>query len=373
MQSASFSGQAGIIHKAEAAAGPINSHTEWGLLEEVIVGTPANAFFSFWDPIDRYLFSEEEVAEIEKYLKFRQPYPKEYVEKARAAIGRFVHILEAEGVKVRRLEEVRYDQAFRTPDWTTPGGFCAANPRDLLLVIGDEVIEAPMCSRSRYFEILAYRRLLREYARQGARIVAAPRPRLRDELYNPDYANPGSLTPHVLTNAEPVFDAADFVRCGRDIIGQLSHVTNQAGVDWLRHHLGPEYTIHLIESLDPKPSHIDTTLALLAPGKVLVNPTFTDVKKLPKVFDKWDVLIAPDPVPFNTRPRLMSNWISINTLMLDEERIIVEKRQAPLIKKLKDWGFKTIPCDFEDHYPFIGGFHCATLDVRRQGKLESYA
>ena len=230
-----------------------------------------------------------------------------------------------------------------------------------------------MCSRSRYFEILAYRRLLREYARQGARIVAAPRPRLRDELYNPDYANPGSLTPHVLTNAEPVFDAADFVRCGRDIIGQLSHVTNQAGVDWLRHHLGPEYTIHLIESLDPKPSHIDTTLALLAPGKVLVNPTFTDVKKLPKVFDKWDVLIAPDPVPFNTRPRLMSNWISINTLMLDEERIIVEKRQAPLIKKLKDWGFKTIPCDFEDHYPFIGGFHCATLDVRRQGKLESYA
>ena len=65
--------------------------------------------------------------------------------------------------------------------------------------------------------------------------------------------------------------------------------------------------------------------------------------------------------------------ISINTLMLDEERIIVEKRQAPLIKKLKDWGFKPIPCDFEDHYPFIGGFHCATLDVRRQGKLESYA
>ena len=148
MQSASFSGQAGIIHKAEAAAGPINSHTEWGLLEEVIVGTPANAFFSFWDPIDRYLFSEEEVAEIEKYLKFRQPYPKEYVEKARAAIGRFVHILEAEGVKVRRLEEVRYDQAFRTPDWTTPGGFCAANPRDLLLAIGDQIIEAPMCSRS---------------------------------------------------------------------------------------------------------------------------------------------------------------------------------------------------------------------------------
>lgn len=145
MQSASFSGQAGIIQKLETAACPVNSHTEWGLLEEVIVGTPANAFFSFWDPIDRYLFSEEEVTEIEKYLKFRQPYPKEYVEKAQAAIGRFVHILEAEGVKVRRLEKATYGQPFQTPDWSTPGGFCAANPRDLLLAIGSQVIEAPMC------------------------------------------------------------------------------------------------------------------------------------------------------------------------------------------------------------------------------------
>jgi glycine amidinotransferase len=68
----------------------------------------------------------------------------------------------------------------------------------------------------------------------------------------------------------------------------------------------------------------------------------------------------------------MSNWISINTLMLDEERIVVEARQENLIRALKQWGFQPIPCAFEDYYPFIGGFHCATLDVRRCGELQSY-
>ncbi|MCB9348853.1 MAG: amidinotransferase [Lewinellaceae bacterium] len=351
---------------------PVNSYTEWDLLEEVIVGTPKNAFFSFWDPIDQLVYNPAELSEIERYLKLQQPYPQDYIQKASLAVERFIHILEAEGVKVRRVEEVMYEQQFSTPAWKTAGGFCAANPRDLLIVIGDQIIEAPMCSRSRYFEARAYRPLLKEYVEKGAHLVAAPKPMLSDALYNPDFASADSDTPYVLTNHEPVFDAADFIRCGRDIIGQLSHVTNQAGIDWLQRHLGAGYKIHLIQSLDPKPAHIDTTLAALAPGKLLVNPTFTDVNKLPEIFKTWDILIAPDPVPYKTRPRLMSNWISINTLMLDERRIVVEERQEPLIRALKEWGFHPIPCAFEDYYPFIGGFHCATLDVRRRGELKSW-
>ena len=58
--------------------------------------------------------------------------------------------------------------------------------------------------------------------------------------------------------------------------------------------------------------------------------------------------------------------------MLDEERVIVEKRQEPLIKALKSWGFKPIPCSFENYFPFLGSFHCATLDIRRRGELQSY-
>ncbi|HDN25520.1 MAG TPA: amidinotransferase [Thioploca sp.] len=350
----------------------VNSFTEWELLEEVIVSNPENAFVSFWDPVDKLVYSTTELAEIEQYLKLYQPYPQTYVEAASQAMDRFIHILEAEGVIVRRIEEVEHEREFATPDWKTTGGFCATNPRDPFLIIGDQIIEAPMSSRSRYFEARAYRSLFKEYAKNGARWVSAPKPLLLDELYNPDYAAADSSTPYVLTEFEPVFDAADFVRCGRDIIGQLSHVTNQSGVDWLQHHLGDDYQIHLIQSLDPKPAHIDTTLMPLAPDKVLVNPSFTDVNKLPEFFKTWEVLIAPEPVPYKTRPRMMSDWISINTLMLDEQRIVVEERQEPLIRALKQWGFHPIPCAFEDYYPFIGGFHCATLDIRRRGELQSY-
>ena len=214
----------------------VNSYNEWDLLEEVIVGTPINAFFSFWDPIDKYLYSEEELKEIEHYLKFKQPYPIEYIKKGIEARARFINILEKEGVKVKNVEEVSYHKGFSTSLWKTAGGFCAANPRDLFIVIGNKIIEAPMCSRSRYFESRAYRSLWKEYAQNGAEIVAAPRPLLSDDLYNLNFASADSTTPYILTNQEPVFDAADFIRCGRDIIGQLSHVTNQTGVDWLQRH-----------------------------------------------------------------------------------------------------------------------------------------
>jgi glycine amidinotransferase len=70
--------------------------------------------------------------------------------------------------------------------------------------------------------------------------------------------------------------------------------------------------------------------------------------------------------------KVISQWVNMNVLSLDEERVIVEKSQESMIKALKDWGFKPIPCEFESYYPFLGSFHCATLDVRRRGLLRSY-
>lgn len=45
---------------------------------------------------------------------------------------------------------------------------------------------------------------------------------------------------------------------------------------------------------------------------------------------------------------MCGKWLSMNVLMIDEERLIPE-------------------C-----HPFGGSFHCATLDVRRRGTLEAY-
>lgn len=352
---------------------PVNSHNEWDPLEEVIVGRLEHSVFNMGIPQDQYINSQKNLEEIEKHLTISQPYPKEVITNAQKVLDQLIHILKSEGVTVRRPDLYDFRQGFSTPSWKTPSAFCTSNPRDLFFVIGNEILETPMSCRERYFEPFAYKTLFKEYFQAGAKWTSAPRPELLDDLYDKKYkAKQKKNNGFCLTEFEPVFDAADFVRCGRDIFGQLSHVTNEMGVEWLRRHLGPEYCVHLIENLDPKAWHIDTSFMPLAPGKVLVNPEFIDLKKIPSILKTWDILIAPQPVPYNVPPKVMSDWISINTLMLDEQRIIVEHRQQPLIAALKDWGFSPIPCSFEAYYPFLGGFHCATLDIRRKGELQSY-
>ena len=69
---------------------------------------------------------------------------------------------------------------------------------------------------------------------------------------------------------------------------------------------------------------------------------------------------------------MSSVWLSINVLMLDQKRVVVEASQEPLIEMLADWGFEPIPCPFTNYFVYGGAFHCATLDVRRRGTLESY-
>jgi len=69
---------------------------------------------------------------------------------------------------------------------------------------------------------------------------------------------------------------------------------------------------------------------------------------------------------------MCSDWLSANVLSLDENRVIVEAQQTTLMDSLKAHGLEVIPCAFEHFSPFGGAFHCATLDIRRQGQLESY-
>ena len=61
--------------------------------------------------------------------------------------------------------------------------YCAM-PRDILLIIGEEIIECPMAWRSRFFEYRAYRELIKEYFRAGAKWTTPPKPLMSDKLYN---------------------------------------------------------------------------------------------------------------------------------------------------------------------------------------------
>lgn len=356
---------------------PVNSYNEWDPLEEVIIGSLNGALFPSWNVINHATAPPGVWQDaIDKLGGEGSPYPPEVVAAAQQNLAQFIHILETEGVTVRTLETVNFAAPFASPEWQVRSGFCAANPRDPFMIVGNEIIETPMADRGRYFEAWAYRKLFKEYFKAGAKWTAAPKPQLLDELYDWNYTVPGPNEPmrFMVNEFEPVFDAADFVRCGRDIFCQTSNVTNFFGIEWLQRHLGDEYRVHHLQSRCPEAIHIDTTFMPLAPGKVLVNPEYLDVTQLPDILKSWEILIMPTPLPIiKYNPfGLVSEWAGLNVLMLDEERIVVESNQEPLIKSLKNWGFKPIPCYFETYYPFLGSFHCATLDIRRRGKLQSY-
>jgi len=350
----------------------VSSFNEWDPLEEVIVGIVDGAIVPVWDAALQATTPPRGSAFFKEYGG--KPFPPEMVEKASKELDGLARVLTDLGVVVRRPKPLDFSKSYKTPWWESRGLY-AAMPRDVLMVIGETIIEAPMAWRSRYFEGFAYRDLLNDYFNKGARWLAAPKNSMADSFYNEKYdvGRPyiDGKTQFVINNNEISFDAADFFRCGRDIFVQKSNVTNEMGIEWVRRHIGPEFKVHIVEFLDMHPMHIDTTVVPLAPGKLLINPSW--VKDIPEPLNSWDILPAPEPVkPFDSGLYFSSDWLTMNILSVDEKRIIVEEQETPLIRALEKWGIEPIPIPFRNFYPFGGSIHCATTDIRRRGTLQSY-
>jgi glycine amidinotransferase len=349
------------------SAGPtqqiVNSWTEWDPLEEVVLGRLSGGVFPTWQECMRATLP----AGSYRLLKDRggSALPAAEVQLAEEELEGLVDTLESEGVSVVRPEPIDHSIEFSTPYWKSCGGLYAAMPRDVMMVIGDTIVEAPMSWRCRHYESDAYRPLAKSYFRRGARWLPAPRPQLKDELYATAWT-----VGYAITEFEPVFDAADFLRFGRDIIVQRSHVTNDFGIEWLRRALGGTFRIHRVQVNDPHAMHIDATMLPLAPGKLLVNP-----KRFVRndLFRDWEILKAPEPtLPLDWPMYFSTPWVSMNVLSLDESTVIVESHEEPLIEALADWGFRCISLNFRHVYSFGGSFHCVTLDVRRRGGIGTY-
>ncbi len=356
----------------------VNSYNEWDTLQEIIVGRVEGACVPQFDATVKANTYPKNWWFFQKYGG--RPYPQELLEPASKELDEFCRVLEGEGVTVRRPDIIDFSQSYKTPDFEATGLY-AAMPRDILTVIGNEIIEAPMAWRSRFFEYRAYRSLMKEYLKRGAKWTTAPKPLMSDELYDFDYpietvgdrhelAEQGRF---VTTEFEPCFDAADITRCGRDLFVQRSQVTNKLGITWLRNHLGERFRVHILKFRDPNPMHIDATFVPLRPGLVLTNPDRPCYQI--DIFKKagWDVVTAVQPtLPDNWPLYMSSKWLCMNILILDPKRVIVEKHEEPMHKFFKDLGFEVIPVAFRHVYTFGGSFHCVTCDIRRDSQLEEY-
>jgi glycine amidinotransferase len=332
----------------------VYSCNEWDPLEEVVLGSATEARMPWLHPAVAAALPAT-VA-----LMAGLGFPRTVLLEAERELDRFAEFLVSEGIVVRHPDEVDHAAAYATPWWGAPHGLYSAMPRDVALVYEDEIIEAPMAWRSRYFEAAAFRRLFREYFDRGARWTAAPKPLLKDATFEVETAEEDWS----INESEVLFDAADFVRCGSFIVGQRSHVTNRGGFEWLRRHLGGRVPVVELGIDDPHAMHLDTTIVPLREGTALVNRS--RVTDLTPAFADWEVIDAPAPDATDGPELLMSSaWVSTNILSLDPERVVVEESQASLRAVLEAHGFEVMPLPFKNFNVLGGSFHCATLDIRR--------
>lgn len=342
------------------------SCNEWDQLEEVVVGNPLNARFPAPDPSTRVAeYPDRALADIP-----RGPFPDYIIEETQEDLNEFVQVLEKQGVKVRRPETWPHSKKFSTVNWEAEGyyNYC---PRDILLVIGDHIIETPNVIRGRYQETFSYRKMLMEYFQSGAKWYSAPKPMLLDSLFDVDLEKP---TPH---NHEPAFDAANVLRFGEDLLYLVSATGNEMGGQWLQSVLGDQFRIHYLKDVYYG-SHIDSTFVALRPGLILCNPGRINDDTLPEFLKQWEVIYSPpmeatDLYDAEYKSKSIgSNWIDMNAFSISPNLVVVDKDQSALIKLLESHGVDVVPLKLRHSKMLGGGFHCVTLDVRRKGKMERY-
>jgi glycine amidinotransferase len=343
----------------------VNVHNEWDPVEELIVGSPLHAVM----PTEDKSFQVIQQASLDLFDAFLPgAIPQKIIDETEEDIQIFIGELHKNSIRVKRPEPLQFNEKFKTLDWEAEHYFSYC-PRDILLAIGETIIETPNVFRSRYFETVGYKNILIEYMKSGSKWISAPKPRLLDTIFNES-----DNTKSALNNDEPVFDAANILRMGKDIIYLLSDSGNELGFQWLQSILGEKYKVHLCRDLYSS-MHIDSTISLLRPGLALINPSRVREDNLPLPLKKWDLLICPDMITYQYSDlgSFSTPWLGMNLLMLAPDLAIVDKHQIPLIKLLEKNGIATIPLALRHGRTLGGGFHCITLDVRRKGKFENYA
>jgi len=314
-----------------------------------------------------------------KTLDIKQRYVDELHEDVEGIAG----TLESLGVRVHRPMNLREGAAhFATPAWSATA-LPPLNVRDNTLILGDEIIETPPMMRSRYFETQFLKPVFMEYFKHGARWTVMPRPWMTDRSFDLARAEQIVTMETVPTindspydvGIEMLFDAAQCLRFGRDILVNIATANHLLACEWLERHLEGRYTIHRIDRLTD--SHIDSMVLPLRPGTLLIRSR-RFLEYLPKALQKWDVIEAPEPKAQNFPQYddddviLTSPFIDLNVLSIDERTIMVNDSCPELSRALEQHGFEVVPVRHRHRRLFGGGLHCFTLDTVRDGKLENY-
>ena len=134
----------------------VNSWNEWDPLKHVIVGKADGTCIPAPEPA-----LDAKVPEDSDMRGQFGPRTKDTVDKANQLLDDFSDMLVKRGIKVDRPDPIDFNKKTSTPDWKAETMFGCMPPRDVLLTVGSEILEATMSYRCRWFEYLCYRPLLK--------------------------------------------------------------------------------------------------------------------------------------------------------------------------------------------------------------------
>lgn len=357
----------------------INSHTEWDSLQEVILGTPSYINRQTMDLSFKLFYHDNLKGTYQRRTEGFYELPGHIIDECHEDVNAFESLLKKRGIIVKRPKMQTSETPVSNGYWTAQPNH-ALNARDLFLVIGNRIIETAPMVRSRYFETLLYNNLLHEYAEEGAEWILSPRSSLEDQTFDLSAITTKELrewgvSHHHNYTPEIMFDGAQCIRMGRDIVFNANCDNHLLGLKWLKSFLGNDYRIHRI-NIDH--NHIDTAILPLRPGMLLMNADKVSIGDLPGIFDDWDIIKYHPEVPEETEDYgifLSGIGISMNVLSLSEKDVVVSyqtNQETELATILYKNGFNPIPVRMRHSRKVGGALHCITLDVRRDGELQSY-
>lgn len=375
----------------------VNSYDEWTPLKEVVVGVCEgydahdmdNSFVLFYfDNLFAALSSASDtihssIAERPRFVSIS----KKILDELSEDLEDFVKVLELAGVRVLRPAKlpVSRPENIRSLLWDakpTP----ALNVRDNTIILGSNIVETAPHVRGRIFENDLLKPILHRYYSNGANWISMPRPALASGSIDDSYFRRRNLEIDTWLRSESqqeinglgyeiVFDGAQCIRFGRDVVVNVSNQNHALGLEWMKRNFGSTFRFHRVEGMAD--NHIDSIVLPLRPGLLLLrSKEYRSL--LPDRLRRWDIVVAPEPKTENLNNYvsetmfIASKYIDMNVLSIDESTVVVNSLNPELIKRLEEHRFTVIPSRNRHRRVFSGGFHCFTLDCVREGGLEDY-
>lgn len=320
----------------------MSSCNEWSTLRKVIVGVADYAVVPSVDKSVRLInyANATDTAQIPVGA-----YPQQVIDEANEDLEIFVDFLRGESVEVLRPTRTATDYY----------NFC---PRDVVLVHNDLSLATPMPLQCRKN---AWQPLVDCF--ENLEVIECL---YQNELYNNHcLGDPDILA---LTESTPAFDAANIIRANDHVLYLVSNSANAAGAALLQKKIGIGTCVHLLQGVYSY-MHIDSTVAFLREGLLLLNPErIKDVDVLPSPFNTWDVVWCPEPedIGYYASYNHASKWVAnMNLLSVNTNLVVLEQHQEPTRRILEKHGIECAMLPMRHQRTLSGGFHCVTLDLDR--------